>query len=459
MAYVDVTHRLVTLPHCISALLVALAGCGPPVDDAGAPGGAAVARALEVLPSGWTGVRQWGLSTDDSAEGVAVGRDGVVYVSGYDHAGPRFQGRVDAFAASGAPLWTVHRAAVYDHMSRGIAFSPAADRVYLAEQSKIVRDSNSQYAIVAALDPRDGGEGWSDTVDYLGDGGDYTVGSRVRVDPAGYVYFLGSYKRVAPNGGWEVGTFLARYDDRDPDAEGGVRDTLGPFPYPTGSFGDTFFTDAAPAGDGGWYASGHTPNALAGETLAGGMDGFLRRYDADGALRWTRRYGTPGEDYLGVMARLADGRLALGGGTDGVMGARSAGGRDALLLIVDEEDGEVLLAEQFGTAGTDHVVAIAATPDGALLLVGFEGGAGSGATATATGFVRRVDVETGHPLWHTRIDAGPAGSVVPLDVAMVGRDALDALIVGRVRGSIAGQPYAGGTDAFALRVTGDGLIP
>ena len=44
------------------------------------------------------------------------------------------------------------------------------------------------------------------------------------------------------------------------------------------------------------FVGGMTAGALPGQVNFGGFDGFVRRYDLDGNLIWTRQYGTPGDE-------------------------------------------------------------------------------------------------------------------------------------------------------------------
>ena len=50
------------------------------------------------------------------------------------------------------------------------------------------------------------------------------------------------------------------------------------------------------------YVAGITRGTLPGQTSEGGLDGFIRKYDADGVEEWTRQFGTSDTDMVNGIA-------------------------------------------------------------------------------------------------------------------------------------------------------------
>ena len=70
---------------------------------------------------------------------------------------------------------------------------------------------------------------------------------------------------------------------------------------------------------GNVYAADYTAGAFEGGN-AGGGDGFVRSYDSAGTLRWTRQFGTSGDDLALGIATDASGDIYLTGSTFGYSG-------------------------------------------------------------------------------------------------------------------------------------------
>src|SRR5439155_1266491 len=134
------------------------------------------------------------------------------------------------------------------------------------------------------------------------------------------------------------------------------------------------------------------------QTSAGGVDAFLRKYDAAGNTLWTRQFGTSADDLADAVAVDGTG-VYMAGFTGGTLpGQTSAGGVDAFLRKYDSS-GNVLWTRQFGTSAYDSAVAIAA--DGTSVYVaGFTGGTLLGQTSAGgyDAFLRKYD-SSGNVLW------------------------------------------------------------
>src|SRR3989338_2968921 len=69
-----------------------------------------------------------------------------------------------------------------------------------------------------------------------------------------------------------------------------------------GSAGPAFDQAQAVDSDGSLYVAGHTDGTFPGEAAAGGFDAFVRKHDPDGALLWTRQFGTSATELVFCVA-------------------------------------------------------------------------------------------------------------------------------------------------------------
>lgn len=110
---------------------------------------------------------------------------------------------------------------------------------------------------------------------------------------------------------------------------------------------------------GNVVVAGCTEGTLLGELSAGGRDAFVRKYDGDGALLWTRQFGTDLQDLgYSVGVDRGAGTVSVAGRTSGTLnGETSAGEGDALVLTYDAS-GVLLWMQQLGSSGQDAALAL-----------------------------------------------------------------------------------------------------
>jgi len=116
------------------------------------------------------------------------------------------------------------------------------------------------------------------------------------------------------------------------------------------------------ASDGtGVYVVGKTQGTFAGQPTSANGDPFVRKYDANGNELWTRQFGTAStEDATGVAADTSG--VYITGRTNGPL-ATSQGGVDAFLRKYDA-GGTAVWTRQFGTAQTEAAYAVAVNASG-----------------------------------------------------------------------------------------------
>jgi hypothetical protein len=181
-------------------------------------------------------------------------------------------------------------------------------------------------------------------------------------------------------------------------------------------------------------------------TVRGYTDAFIRRYDRAGRVLWTRQFGTAGQDHaIGVAADA--GGLTVVGVTDGSFsgGAGTPGVKDVFLRRYDRA-GHVLWTRQFGTAADEDAGAVAAG-GGGIVVVGTTWGAleGTNAVDDPDAFVRLYS-RTGAVVWTRQFgtDASDVGSSVAIDGAGI-------TVGGGTDGDLAGPNAGPYTDAFLRR--------
>jgi hypothetical protein len=113
------------------------------------------------------------------------------------------------------------------------------------------------------------------------------------------------------------------------------------------------------------YIAGDTAGTFAGQTKAGGLwDEFAAKYDLDGVQEWVRQFGTDREDAASGVAIDATGAYFVGFSDAAALPGQTAlGGNDSWVRRHDA-DGNVIATRQFGTANNDEAYAAAANSTG-----------------------------------------------------------------------------------------------
>ena len=282
-------------------------------------------------PSGtvaWT--RQFGTVGNDFAYGVATDANGNIYVIGYttgDLDSPDAGGAdtfLRAYDAEGNVRWTRQFFTRFDGFPDLTAYAIAAEangNVYVAGSTNADLDgprAGFEDAFLRAYDT-EGNVRWTRQFGTIV--GEFAVG--VAVDASGNAYLVG----------YTFCSFNCTQEDRDTDLflrayapDGTLRWTRD---FGTSAFDDDA-TGVATDTDGNVYVTGRTGGTL-GDTTEGGEDAFLRAYDADGNVRWTRQFGTSTFDSAQAVATGTNRNVYVTGTTDGTLEGTSAGGLDGFL--------------------------------------------------------------------------------------------------------------------------------
>ncbi|MCE4557083.1 hypothetical protein LXT13_22035 [Pelomonas sp. P8] len=213
---------------------------------------------------------------------------------------------------------------------------------------------------------------------------------------------------------------------------------------------------AALATDGSLRIAGFDDDYIPSNYVAAWSDPFamsLRRLDGPSptlTTQWSHQFNTPEGDQVEGLAVGSDGASYV----SGIVG--SGAQRGAFVRKLDG-NGTVLWTVRYTSQPTDEVRAIKPLADGTMLIAGsvygsFRGAAGFGGQDV---FVARIDAGDGHVIASWQYGSPGADWLADMTVDSQGR----ILLFGETEGSVVpGQPAAGLTDLFMLRLSADGTV-
>ncbi len=348
----------------------------------------------------WT--RQFGTTGNDYGRAIAV--DGSnIYVAGQTKGafpGLTSAGQADCFVrkydSQGSVVWTRQFGHYLDDDANGIAVDGSGN-IFIAGQlspgtmNNFVCKYNSQ-----------GAQLWIKEFT----GGSANAGLCVGVDTAGNSYV----------GGYTYGTFQGQTSSGAQDAFIARHDSSGNFSW-VRQFGTSSYeaiNRIAVDSAGNIFAVGYVGGALPGQTLIGGLDAFIRKYDSAGNILMTKQFGTSASDIPRGMALDSSGNIFVAGWTDGVFsGQTSLGGIDAFVRKCDSL-GEVVWTKQFGTGSSDSAKSIVLDSSLNIYLAGATGGALPG--QTSAGADDAFIVKSGEVTFGAEFTAAPTQGAAPLVV-------------------------------------------
>ena len=391
-------------------------------------------------------LRQFGTSGTDVALGVSVNAGNVRVVGSTTGTlpGQTSAGATDAFVRSydsaGVEAWTRQFGGVGPASDIVQAQAPDADgNVYVVGSVggplPGQTSAGSTDAFVRKYDPA-GNEIW--TRQFGSSASDVALG--VAVDAAA-VYVTGHTDGALPFqtsiGGRD--TFVRKYDFSG--AETWTRQ------FGTPSLDQAF---GISINSTGVYVAGSTGGAFPGHTSAGALDCYVRAFDADGNMIWTRQFGTSVFDQIDAISADDNGVYVAGRTAGTLPDQQTAGTQDAFLRRY-YLSGDEAWTHQFGTAANDQAFAIAAAAAG-VYVAGSTSGAlpGQVNVGVQDAFVRKYDAG-GAEIWTRQFGTLATDQIFGISVR-----ASSVYLAGVTGFALPGQTSAGGTDAFASRYTEDG---
>ena len=191
---------------------------------------------------------------------------------------------------------------------------------------------------------------------------------------------------------------------------------------------------------------------LPGQTSSGGVDAFIRKYDANGNELWTRQFGTSGGEGANVVFADGSSVYVVGWANGALPGQTSSGGDDAFIRKYDAS-GTELWTRQFGSSNTDYGSGVTADASG-VYVGGVTFGAlpGQSSSGDLDVFIRKYDA-SGNELWTQQFGTSAIDSVGGWSVFA---DSSGVYVGGFTGGTLPGQTNAGDWDAFIRKCSHDG---
>ncbi|MHC4550398.1 MAG: hypothetical protein ACYTEZ_16640 [Planctomycetota bacterium] len=296
-------------------------------------------------------------------------------------------------------------------------------------------------AFVTAWD-LSGADLWGDQIGTLGPSG---YDSAEAVDADGNVFLAGTVSGRLAGGAWQGrwDAFLQKHDR-----------------YGTEIWTDQFGSDSNDTASDvtvvadRLYVVGTVQGSLEGQTGPGSIDIYLRRYDHDGAVVWTKVFGTPAKDASAsykVRVAADDSGVYVATTTRGSLPGFSNAGADDVAVWGFDTDGNQLWGTQLGVAGRDHIGSLVVDAEG-VYVCGITEGALPGQTHFGAFdiFVSRLD-KTGSIVWIRQ--SGTWSTEWARDLAI--HDS-GLYLAGRIIREWPGQDNLGSHDAFIRRLDRQG---
>ena len=187
---------------------------------------------------------------------------------------------------------------------------------------------------------------------------------------------------------------------------------------------------------GNVYICGKTNGSMDGQPYVGSEDAFVAKYDQNGSWYWTRMFGTSTDDVFQSIAIDTSGNILVSGYSGGdFLGFTNQGSYDAYLIKLAPDSTTIWTKQVISTFGTDT--------SGGVVIDASENVFVCGTAANNSAFVCKYN-SSSTMMWMQTIGAGT--NVYALDIAT---DNLDNILVcGHALGSMDGQAFMGGSDAF-----------
>ena len=254
--------------------------------------------------------------------------------------------------------------------SLSLSSAAASPALYIAGTSGLTAASadtaqDNQGRLVKLANLSDPQSVFSATVDP--NTGNTTAQSTV-VDANGNVYMLGN----------ATGDFGNQLNQASQDAYLTKYDSAGNLQWTklVGSAGSASAYSLALNPAGGVVVAGSTTADLTTTAVAdGNNDSFVAKYDSDGNQSWVTQIQTLNANQPASVSVDASGNVYVGGQVTGAIGAgqTSAGGNDGYLVKLDSK-GKTVYEQQLGTSGNDSVAATALTDSGDLVVASVQNG-------------------------------------------------------------------------------------
>jgi hypothetical protein len=156
-----------------------------------------------------------------------------------------------------------------------------------------------------------------------------------------------------------------------------------------GGSSDEYSVAAATTPDGGYVLTGYTLSNNTGDVGAnhGSTDFWVIKISSTGTLLWQKSLGGNGDDRPNAVTVTTEGKIAVAGFTNSNNGdvTGNHGGQDAWVALLDNATGNLLSKKALGGSGDEGVKALAPAPDGGLYVGGNTSSNNSGDVGASKG--------------------------------------------------------------------------
>ena len=333
-------------------------------------------------------LRHYGSLERDVGTGIAIGPAGGIFVSGYtEDVAATDLGETDAvlskYDTNGQHEWTRQFGTVLGDQARGVVTDAVGDIYVSGYTNYTTLGGGNMDPFVSKYDAA-GALQWTRILEIGNLDAGYDRSNGIATDGADGIYIAGEFGQENFSGNTDV--FLRKYD-----TDGNLQWTR----YQATSEFDSSRGIAAD-GLGNVFISGKTSGSIGGVNQ-GGRDAFLSKYGSDGALQWSRQFGSTMGDAASSVAVDGIGSVYISGFTNGSLDGANMGQADAFLRKY-ESDGTLAWSRQFGSAERDWAL-FASADDAGVVVSGFTAGDLDGTNAGRNDvFLPRFDT-SGNRLW------------------------------------------------------------
>jgi hypothetical protein len=201
----------------------------------------------------------------------------------------------------------------------------------------------------------------------------------------------------------------------------------------------------------GIYVVGHVI-AMIGQSMWGGYDAFVSKFDFDGQVLWTRQFGSSSDDYAYAVAADTLGVYIAGAAEGSIYWQMGLGESDAFVRKYDI-DGNEQWTRQFGSSALDYATSIAVDTTGIYIAGNTEGTLpGMSSSGGQDGFLRKYDTN-GNELWTQQFGSPAFDQITGIAAHISG-----IYVAGNTEGALPGMGSSGGQDAFLRKYDADGNV-
>ena len=204
---------------------------------------------------------------------------------------------------------------------------------------------------------------------------------------------------------------------------------------------------------GGVYAAGLTNGAFAGNTSAGGSDGYITKYNRDGSQAWIKQFGTLGTDYAIGIGNDSAGNLYTTGYTNNAFtGTTNLGSNDGFITKYTSA-GTLAWVKQFGTTANDESYGISVDSTGNGYVIGKTFGAFTGNVTQGLydAYIAKYDTN-GTQTWVKQLGTNQDDEAIGISLDTSN----NVYVLGSTNGAFTGNTNAGQTDVFVSKYNSSG---